>query len=81
MGSVWSNPAIQTNRTWLFALEGVERVGELQLDAGEDITVECVPIAEVQQLLRDGTIDHSLAVVSLERWLAWRYPSWQARTS
>lgn len=79
MGSVWSNPAIQTNRTWLFALEGVREVQEQQLDAGEDITVERLSIDGVRSALRDGTIDHALAVVSLERWLAWRAHAWSER--
>jgi 8-oxo-dGTP pyrophosphatase MutT (NUDIX family) len=66
LGWVWSNPAIQTNRTWLYLIEPVEP-GIADPDDGEDITVESVAVSEVEALLDTGRIDHSLAVVTLER--------------
>ena len=72
LGAVTSNPAIQDNRTWMFLAEGVERVGEPELGPGEEgLTVELAPVASLAGMLRDGTIDHSLAVASLQRYLLW----------
>ncbi len=67
LGWVWSNPAIQTNRTHLFLVEPVEQGAEPDPDPGEDITVESVAASKVESLLDTGQIDHSLAVVTLER--------------
>ena len=67
LGWVWSNPAIQTNRTYLFLVEPVERTGEPDPDPGEDIVVESAAVQDIETLLDTGRIDHSLAVVSLER--------------
>ena len=67
LGWVWANPAIQTNRTHLYAFVGVERVGEPDPDPSEDIEVVLVPGTQVQRLLDDETVTHSLAVVALQR--------------
>jgi ADP-ribose pyrophosphatase len=70
LGWVWSNPAIQNNRTHLFLAEGLRRLGAPQLGPGEaDLTVELRPTGEVAELLRSGEVNHSLAVVALQRWL------------
>lgn len=79
MGSVWSNPAIQTNRTWLFAVEGAVRVGDPRPDETEALTVELHPLADLGRLLEAGTVDHALAVVSLQRYLLRRRPPGPAR--
>lgn len=67
LGSVRPNPAIQSNRTWLFLAEGVERADDQALDPTEDITVELHPFTTLRELLESGRIDHALAVVSLQR--------------
>ena len=70
LGWVWSNPAIQNNRTHLFLAEGLRRLGPPQLGPGEaDLKVELRPVGEVAELLRSGAVNHSLAVVALQRWL------------
>jgi len=72
LGFVWANPAIQTNRMWLFAALGVELQGEPMLDGTEDIEVELHPVAHLPRLLQTGAITHSLAVVTLQRYLLWK---------
>ena len=70
LGWVWSNPAIQNNRTHLFLAEGLRPIGAPQLGPGEaDLKVELRPAADVAGLLRSGEVNHSLAVVALQRWL------------
>ena len=39
------------------------------LDHGEEVDVELIPDQEVYQLIRDGRVDHALAVLSLYAWL------------
>ena len=70
LGYVHPNPAIQTNKTWMFLAEGVMPVGAQEPDPHEDIQVELASVEEVGFLLRAGVISHALAVVALQRWLS-----------
>ena len=67
LGWVWGNPAIQSNRTHLFAFVDVVRVGEPEPDPSEDIEVVLVPGSEARRLLDEEVVTHSLAVVGLQR--------------
>ena len=67
LGWVWSNPAIQTNRTWMYLVRPASRVGPPDPDADEDIVVELHATAAIPALLDGGAVDHALAVVTLER--------------
>jgi len=69
MGYVWANPAIQTNRVWMFALTEAEKVAEVAPDATEDIAVELHDLDAIPGLLETGAVDHVFAVVSLQRFL------------
>lgn len=70
MGWVWSNPAIQDNRTWMFHIAGVSAVAEPVRGPGEeDLEVVAVPQGEIPRMLAEGAINHALAVVSLQRYL------------
>lgn len=71
LGEVQPNPAIQDNLCFTYLIEDVRRVGELQLDPGEHIAVRTFPLPEIERLLRDGTIRHSLVVAAFH-WLALR---------
>lgn len=67
LGHVAVNPAIQDNRTWLFAALDVRRVGAPQPDPTEQIEVVLRETSETSALLDYGEITHSLAVVALQR--------------
>lgn len=67
LGWVWANPAIQNNRTWLYLLQNAQHVGEQQPDPTERIEVVLHPADQTQVLLDSGLVDHSLAVVALQR--------------
>ncbi|TVQ94088.1 MAG: NUDIX hydrolase [Deltaproteobacteria bacterium] len=67
LGWVWSNPAIQTNRTYLFAAIGAARTDELNLDPTEAIVVTTVPASTIGELLESGEIAHAYAVAALQR--------------
>ena len=64
LGVVHPNPAIMNNRCHIFAAYGVEKVGAPQWDATEELAVETVPLAQVPDLIRDGSISNALTVVA-----------------
>jgi len=66
--SISANPATQNNLTHCFLATGVERIGEQQLDATEDIRVHLFTAAEVRELLTGGGIRQALMAAPL-----WRY--------
>jgi 8-oxo-dGTP pyrophosphatase MutT (NUDIX family) len=64
LGVVTPNPAIQANRlsTWL-AIDALPDAA-VQLDPGEVIDVELLPLSDVAAMLRDGRISHALVVAA-----------------
>ena len=48
-------------------MEGVRRVGEQELDEGEDIAEDLLEEEEVVQAVRRGEIDHALVISALAR--------------
>ncbi len=69
LGFVHPNPAIQDNRTWLYAARDVVPLAPPHPDPGESIEIELVPVSQLATLLRAGEITHALAVVTLQRLL------------
>ena len=68
LGWVWSNPAIQDNRTWMYLFLDVQKLGEPHRGPGEeDLEVVLLPASEARALLAQGVITHALAVVALQR--------------
>jgi ADP-ribose pyrophosphatase len=65
IGVVDSNPAIQTNSTYTYIARGLRRVAELDQDDAEDIEVVEVPFADLDRLVRDKQITHSLVIAAL----------------
>lgn len=66
LGVVHPNPALMNNRCHVYAAFGVEKVAEQSLDITEDLTVETVPLMEIPNLIRDGTISNALTVVAFQ---------------
>ncbi len=62
LGSIHPNPAIMNNTCRSFVAYNVELLYEQELDEGEDIRVELIPLARIPQLIREGTINHSLVL-------------------
>ena len=65
LGVVRPNPAILTNRCHTFLATGCRRVGDLQQDAGEDMELLAVPLADVDAMVLRGEIDHALVLAAL----------------
>jgi len=67
IGDCKPNPAFLTNTCHHFLASGVEVIKEQNLDEHEEVTIKLVPLNEVESLILNGTINHSLAVA------AWYY--------
>jgi 8-oxo-dGTP pyrophosphatase MutT (NUDIX family) len=74
IGVIAPNPAMQTNRCHSFVARGVVRVGEPELDGGEDIEVVAVPLVEIPVRVARGEICHALVVVAFTWALGLRAP-------
>ena len=59
-GKLYPNPALQTNTLHCFLALDVEKVSEQNLDMGEDIEVQLVPLEKVIELARQGDFPHAL---------------------
>lgn len=69
LGDVVPNAAIQENRCATLLAEGCTRVAEPTPDAGEDLEVVLLPLADLPGLVRDGTIRTALPLAGLFWWL------------
>lgn len=68
LGRVHPNPAIQTNLCSTYRIRGARRVAEPTLDPGEDIAVITHPRRDLDALVRQGAISHSLVLAAFH-WL------------
>ena len=62
LGIVAPNPAILNNRCHTYLFEHCTRIGEPELDQGEDIEVLTQPLSEIPALIASGGIDHALVI-------------------
>lgn len=68
LGAVSPNPALFGNRIHSFLATGCTKVADVHNDAAEQTMVELVPIDRIDDLLRDGTIDHALVMNAFHWW-------------
>ncbi len=69
LGVVHPNPAIMNNRCYTFLATNVRLAGEQELDMGEDIDVQLVPLEKVPELIREGKITHGLVLNAFQWYL------------
>lgn len=65
LGELSALPALFANRLHVFLALGVTRVGDPQLDPGEDVTTEVHDLDDVRRLVAEGAIVHAPVVASL----------------
>jgi 8-oxo-dGTP pyrophosphatase MutT (NUDIX family) len=65
IGSVWANPAIQTNTVHTVLVENCRLRHATEPDRGEDLATRLVPAADIPALVASGKFKHSLVVVAL----------------
>lgn len=77
-GGVWTElgrlsavPALFDNHLHVFLARGVERRGEPELDAGEDIHTELVPKGRLRGLVEAGEIIHAQMLAALYLYELW----------
>lgn len=61
------NPAIFNNRCYTFVARNATKVHDPMPDSTEDIEVVLIPLADIQELIRKGEIDHVI-VISAFHW-------------
>jgi ADP-ribose pyrophosphatase len=64
LSRVVPNPAVQNNYLYLFVAEGCRNTGKMQLDAFECIDVLESPLADIPELIRNGTISHAMVIAA-----------------
>ncbi len=64
LGTVHPNPAIMNNRCHMFVARDVELQGPPQWDGTEELALETVALAQVPELVRNGTINNALTLVA-----------------
>lgn len=64
IGWAYPNPAIQKNKCFFFHARNVKLVGETALEDAEDITLVRVKRSEIPELISNGSITHSLALLA-----------------
>ena len=70
VGVMNPNPAMMSNRCFAFVATGCRRVGGLEMDAGEDIEVVTVPLADLDRIIADGEIEHAIVLATVALWRA-----------
>ncbi|MFZ6710466.1 NUDIX hydrolase [Undibacterium sp. TC9W] len=69
LGSMYANPARQTNTIHLFFAAGLDLNGEQQLDVSEDIEFDFLAIPEIQQKIETNEFSQALHIASFYRGL------------
>ncbi len=64
LGTVEPNPALQTNRCHTFLARDCIKAGDQSLDPTESVRIQLMPLSDVYQMIRDGTITHALVVAA-----------------
>ena len=70
IGVMNPNPSMMTNRCFAFVATGCKRIGDLQMDPGEDIEVVTVPLAELDPMIARGDIEHAIVLATIAFWRA-----------
>ena len=64
-----ARPTLFSNALHCYVVDGCERVAEIDNSSTEETSVELVQINELDGLLLDGTINHSLVIAAIHCWL------------
>ena len=65
VGKFHPNPAIQTNTMYCFLALDAEKAADQNLDVGEEIEVQLVPLEELIAMIKRGEILHGLHVAAI----------------
>lgn len=65
------NPAFMDNYCYLYLAENCEKTSDLVLDPFEDIEPEEFDVSEVEQMILDGRIVHSISIAAYGAYMAY----------
>jgi len=65
LGQLRPQPALFSNRAWIYLARGVQATGAPEPDAGEDIEVVLLDIGEVPACVAGGEINNAMTVAAL----------------
>ncbi len=74
LGSVHPNPAIMNNRCHFFLATDVRKTCGQNLDPGEDIDIQLIPLEQIPTLIREEQITHSLVLNAFCRFQNFQSP-------
>lgn len=81
LGQARPNCAIQANRCYTVLCEGCVPAGETSFDAGEQIALELMSVADIPRRVRDGSLRSGMMLVALLWWMdRERKIAWPARS-
>jgi 8-oxo-dGTP pyrophosphatase MutT (NUDIX family) len=80
LGSLYANPAIQSNRLHVLLAENCRRTGEPQQDEGEDVQVRLFSADQIPTMIRSGEINHALVLTAWQLYELWRVQRPASRT-
>lgn len=69
LGAVSSNPAFLTNYTYTYLVRNCKRIADQKLDGNERINVQIIPFEDFLELVKNGTVHHSLVVAGLAKFM------------
>jgi 8-oxo-dGTP pyrophosphatase MutT (NUDIX family) len=69
LGEARPNSAIQSNHCFTVLCEGCTLTGETHFDPGEQITHELMPMSELRDRVKDGTLRSGMMLVAILWWL------------
>ncbi len=75
LGRVHPNPAFLDNLCYTYLVRGVRQTDRQDLDDKEDIEVILRPLEDIPDLIRDGTITHSLVLSAFFFFFLKYYPA------
>lgn len=64
IGCVNPNPALFQNRCYTYLAQDLKKVADLKPDQTEDLEVALIPLAEIPELIRKGTINHAIVITA-----------------
>jgi 8-oxo-dGTP pyrophosphatase MutT (NUDIX family) len=64
IGSLYPQPAVQSNRYHIFLARNAEKTQSLKLDEGEDIETVLVPLRNIPAMIQSGEICHAMVVTA-----------------
>lgn len=64
LGKSHPNPAIQNNWIYHYLALGCEKTGETKFDEHESVVTKLSPVSEIENMIADGTITHSLVIAA-----------------